>query len=239
MKPIKFEDILLFENDNYLIINKPPYVSTLDDRTMDKDVNILRLAKKYCADAQVCHRLDKETSGALAIAKNPEAYRHLSMRFENRQVEKIYHAITNGVHDLKNVNVFLPIAVLPKGIGKIDYAEGKEAETFFDTIEVFKKNTLVACRPVTGRLHQIRIHLSCLKASIVADLQYGGRYLYLSEIKRDFKLKRNTEEEPLIKRVALHAQALVFEDMNGETIRTEAPYPKDIAAVLNQLRINK
>lgn len=239
MKPLKFEDILVFENDNFMIINKPPYVSTLDDRTQDKEVNILRLAKKYWSEAQVCHRLDKETSGALAIAKNPEAYRHLSMRFENREVEKVYHAVTVGVHDLQSVNVFLPIAILPKGLAKIDYESGKEAETFFDTLEVFRKNTLVACRPVTGRLHQIRIHLSCLKAPIVADLQYGGSYLYLSEIKRNFNLKKETEEEPLIKRVALHAQALIFEDMNGETIRTEVPYPKDMSALLKQLRNNK
>ena len=76
MKQPSFQDLIIFENDDYFVINKPPHLSTLDDRTANSQ-NILRLAKAHDPEAQVAHRLDKETSGALAIARNPEAYRHL------------------------------------------------------------------------------------------------------------------------------------------------------------------
>ena len=78
IKKIVFKDIIIFENDDYILINKPPYISSLDERTQDKRTggtpqSILRLAKEYSGDAQLCHRLDKETSGVLAIAKKPAA----------------------------------------------------------------------------------------------------------------------------------------------------------------------
>ena len=93
---IHFKDLILYENEDYVVINKPPFIATLEDRV--EKVNVLALAKDYTLDAQVCHRLDKETSGVLAIAKNPEAYRHLSMQFEHREVTKIYHAVVDGCH---------------------------------------------------------------------------------------------------------------------------------------------
>jgi 23S rRNA pseudouridine955/2504/2580 synthase len=128
---------------------------------------------------------------------------------------------------------------LKTGSVKIDRAEGKEAETLFRTIEVFRGHTLIECMPLTGRMHQIRIHLQCLKAPIVMDFLYGGESVFLSQIKRKFKLAKNTEEQPLIQRVALHARRLAFEGMNGNSIETDAPYPKDMAALLRQLEINR
>ena len=74
MKFPKFADLILFENDDMIVVNKPPFISSLDERE-GGEINMLRLAKGYWPDAQICHRLDKETSGALIIAKNPEAYR--------------------------------------------------------------------------------------------------------------------------------------------------------------------
>ena len=88
---INFPALIFFENDNYIVINKPSNISTLEDR--GDGTNILFLAKNYWPDAQVCHRLDKETSGVLLIAKTPEAYRNAAMQFEAREVQKIYHAI--------------------------------------------------------------------------------------------------------------------------------------------------
>ena len=231
------KDIILFENDDYILVNKPPHVSTLDERTGDRN-SILRIAKTYHADAQAAHRLDKETSGVLALAKNPAAYRHLAMQFEHRQVEKAYHAVLNGTEVLENVNVFLPILPLKDGSVRIDTQNGKEAETFFDTLAIYRKHSLVQCRPVTGRMHQIRIHASCLKMPIVNDPQYGGAPAYLSQLKRKFNLKQDTEELPLIRRVALHARSLTFRLLDGEMITTEAPYPKDVQALLRQLEKN-
>jgi 23S rRNA pseudouridine955/2504/2580 synthase len=233
---LNFKDLIIFENDDYILINKPPHIASLDERQADNSQSILRLAKEYADDAQLCHRLDKETSGVLAIAKNPAAYRHLSMQFEHRQVEKRYHAVVNGTHDLEMISVYLPIAIKRDGtMVAIDRQKGKEADTIFNTMKVYRNHTLVECMPITGRMHQIRIHLVCLKAPIVCDPTYGGEMIYLSDIKRKFNLKKETEEQPLIKRVALHAHSLTFRLLNQEIIKIEAPYPKDFEVLVKQL----
>jgi 23S rRNA pseudouridine955/2504/2580 synthase len=233
---LNFKDLIIFENDDYILINKPPHIASLDERQADNSQSILRLAKEYAHDAQLCHRLDKETSGVLAIAKNPAAYRHLSMQFEHRQVEKRYHAVVNGTHDLEMISVYLPIAMKRDGtMVAIDRQKGKEADTIFNTMKVYRNHTLVECMPITGRMHQIRIHLVCLKAPIVCDPTYGGEMIYLSDLKRKFNLKKETEEQPLIKRVALHAHSLTFRLLNEEIIKIEAPYPKDFEVLVKQL----
>jgi len=233
---LKLEDLIVFENDDYILINKPPHIASLDERNADKPLSILRLAKAYHDDAQLCHRLDKETSGILAIAKNPEAYRHLAMQFEHREVTKRYHAVTNGVHDFDSISVYLPIAPIKDGTAvRIDRQKGKDAETIFNTLRAYRTTTLVECIPITGRMHQIRVHLMCLKAPIVHDATYGGEPLFLSELKRKFNLKKDTEEQPLIQRVALHARSLTFTLLNGERTEFEAPYPKDFEVLVRQL----
>ncbi|MBL3656725.1 RluA family pseudouridine synthase [Fulvivirga sediminis] len=232
-KKIVFKDLILWENEDYIVINKPPFVSTLSDR--NDDVNILALAKGYHEDAQVGHRLDKETSGALAIAKNPEAYRELSMQFENRKVEKLYHAVSDGIHDFNDLLVDLPIQKLSNGTVRIDKRSGKDAQTHFQTLKAYRSHTLVACKPVTGRMHQIRIHLAKQGAPIAGDNYYGGEQIYLSQFKKHFNLKRESEEQPLIKRLALHARSLEFSLINGERKSIEAPYPKDYQVLLKQL----
>lgn len=233
---INFADLILFENDDYIVVNKPPHIATLDERNADNPFSILRLARQYTPDAQVAHRLDKETSGVLAIAKNSEAYRHLAMQFEHREVTKRYHAVVNGVQDFDSISVYLPILALPRdGLVRIDREKGKEAETIFNTLRAYRQHTLVECMPISGRMHQIRIHLVCLKAPIVADETYGGQSVYLSQLKRKFNLKKDTEELPMIKRVALHARSLTFNLLNDERITIEAPYPKDFEVLVKQL----
>jgi 23S rRNA pseudouridine955/2504/2580 synthase len=232
VKPPRFKDLILFEDDDYILINKPPFISTLEDR--NESVNILALARSYTDDAQVCHRLDKDTSGVLAIAKNPEAYRHLSMQFEHREVSKVYHAIADGVHDFKDRVVEGRILKQNDGTARLSI-KGKDAETAFSTLQAFARHTLIECRPVTGRMHQIRVHLASIGAPITGDTLYGGKPFLVSSIKRDFRVKKETEEEPLIKRMTLHAFALEFGGLDGSAVSVEAPYPKDFAAVLKQL----
>jgi RluA family pseudouridine synthase len=236
MSTFRFADAILYEDDHYLVVNKPPFIATLEDRS--SPLNMLALAREYAHDAQACHRIDKETSGALAFAKTPEAYRHLAIQFETRKVEKLYHAVIDGVKDFKNNMVSEPIMALKTGVVKIDRKDGKEAITHFDTIKAYRHHTLVACRPLTGRMHQIRIHLAHLGASIVCDEQYGGKAFFLSQIKKNFKLKKFTDEEPLIRRFALHAYALGFENVDGTPLRIVAPYPKDFQVLVKQLEKN-
>lgn len=237
MKPFKISipDILLFENEDFFVVNKPSHISTLNDR-VDK-TNLLALAKEFSEDAQACHRLDKDTSGVLTFAKNPDAYRHLSMQFEHREVTKIYHAVVDGIHRFENQLVDAPILKQDDGIVKLS-RQGKEAQTYFTSLKSYRQHTLLECKPVTGRMHQIRIHLASLGASIAGDDQYGGKPVMLSQLKRKFNLKKYTEEQPLMKRMALHAFSLEFALLNGEKRIFEAPYPKDIQALVRQLELN-
>jgi RluA family pseudouridine synthase len=235
VKLFKFKDLILFEDQDYILINKPPFIATLEDRNDPQ--NILAIAKEYIADAQVCHRLDKDTSGVLAIAKNPEAYRHLNMQFEDRQVVKIYHAVVDGIHHFQNELVEAPILKQNDGTVRIS-REGKRAVTYFTTLQNYKNHTLVECKPITGRMHQIRIHLTRLNAPITGDEVYGGKPFFLSTVKRRFKLEMDTEEQPLMKRMALHAFSLEFNMVNGDSTTIQAPYPKDFQALLKQLSQN-
>lgn len=215
------------------MINKPPYVASLADR--NAPTNIQQLAKAYNEKLSVCHRLDKDTSGCLLIAKDLEAYRHASIQFEKRTIKKVYHAVANGQHEFRGHEVDAAILAMPNGTARIERKEGKPAQTIFTTLEAYRNHSLIECMPITGRMHQIRVHLATEGAQLVHDELYRGESLYLSQIKRNFKLKRDTEELPLIKRFALHAKSLKFDNMK-ELIEVEAPYPKDFSVLVKQLR---
>lgn len=230
----KFQNMILHEDENLIVVNKPAFMASLDERE-GGEINVLRLARKYHGDIQVCHRLDKETSGLLLLAKNPETYRLVSIVFEKRRVQKIYHAVISGVHRFENLLVDLPILNQGNKNVSIDRARGKQAETYFKSLKYFRNYTLVECRPITGRMHQIRIHLATQRASIVGDSMYRGKPVYLSELKRrGYSLSKGEEEQPLIKRFALHAYGLNFQ-LDGKEYAFEAPYPKDFAVLLKQL----
>lgn len=230
----KFQELIIFEDDNLIAINKPPFLASLDNRAGD-EVNILRLAKKYHPDIQVCHRLDKDTSGLLLLAKNPETYRLVSIEFERRRVDKKYHAIVSGTHIFEERVVNLPILNQGNKNVTIDRANGKAAETIFNSIKYFQHYTLVECKPITGRMHQIRIHLATQRAAIAGDDMYYGKPVYLSQIKkRGFTLSKGQEEMPIMKRFALHAHQIRF-SIGGKEYALEAPYPKDFATLLRLL----
>ncbi len=240
MKIPKFADLIIFENDNVIVVNKPAFLSSLDDRVKGPDekngeTNLIRLAKQYVPDAQICHRLDRETSGALIIAKNPETYRFISMQFEHRQVKKIYHAVIDGTHAFEELTVNLPILNLGNKNVTISKQDGKPSETIFASIRYYKHYTLVECKPITGRMHQIRIHLATQHASIAGDDMYGGKPIYLSGIKRGYHLGKDQEEQPIMKRFALHALELTLKIDEGTKMTFEAPYPKDFSTLLKLL----
>lgn len=235
MKLPSLIELTLFENDDFLILNKPPFLATLDERAGNAP-NMLRLLRQTYPDAQLAHRLDKETSGCLAVARHPAAYRHLSMQFEAHTVQKMYHAVANGIHNFRDEVVDRSIETSPRG-GKARLAyNGKESRTILNTLETFRRHSLIACQPVTGRMHQIRLHLLYRNAPIVGDDLYGAEPLYLSSLKRHFKLAQGTEEQPVIGRFALHAHELAFRGMADEEIRATSPYPKDFAVLVKLLR---
>ena len=233
MRKLKFEDIIVAEDKDYIVINKPAGISSLHD--WSSEITIQKMAKEYIEDPQLCHRLDKETSGAMVIAKNPEAYRHLSMQFEHRTVDKVYHAVVEGIQDIDPIKVERPIHAMSKGKVRIDFEKGKPATTLFKKDTIYKGYTLMLCKPQSGRMHQIRVHLSSMKMPIVGDTMYGGKEIYLSKLKKKFHLKEGAVELPLIKRFALHAFSITYKDIAGDVQYFEAPYPKDFRVLITQL----
>lgn len=237
MKLPNFADLILFENDDYLVVNKPPFLATLDERVGGAP-NMLRMARQQYADIQAAHRLDRDTSGALAFAKHPEAYRHLAMQFEDRAVKKQYHAVVGGTPRLEHQLVDRHIETTTRGKARLAY-KGKEAETYFTTLDAYARHALVLAEPVTGRMHQIRLHLQYLQAPIVGDLVYGGEDFFLSSLKKKFNLKEGETEQPFIKRFALHALRLHFAGLDGAEVAVEAPYPKDFRVLVDVLAQNR
>jgi len=233
IKNLKFLNLIIKETDDYTIINKPPFLSSLEDRS--SPVHLLSLAKKVNEEYQLCHRLDKETSGIIVLAKNPEAYRSFAIQLENREVKKVYHAVLNGLHKFENFEADEPLYINGNK-SRVDFKLGKPSLTLISTLELFKKHSLIKCFPLTGRLHQIRAHLTFHQAPITNDLLYGGDATYLSQLKRNFNKKEWEDEKPMINRVALHAYQIAFKDLSGNTIQLEAEYPKDFAVLLKLLR---
>ena len=232
MRRQSFKELIIFENSDYLAINKPPGLSTLEDR--QNSINILSIAKESYPDIQNCHRIDKDTSGVLVLAKNPDAYRHLALQFQHREVQKIYHAVVHGQSEFSHKKVDISLSVKNQGSVKWDTKKGKESITFFSTIKNYKSFSLLECRPITGRRHQIRVHLKHLGHSIISDILYDGSFVYLSQIKRKYRAGKK-EEKPLIGRMALHALSISFNSLNNATILIKAPYPKDFEILLKQL----
>ncbi len=233
MKRIEFKNMILFEDDDFIVINKQPNISTLEDRHDSE--NLLSMGRKYFADLQVCHRLDKDTSGCLIFAKNDASYRHVSLQLQNHQVRKVYHAVVEGNKQYDKISIDAPIYVRSAGGAKIDFLKGKKSLTRVQSIETFRKFSLLECIPTTGRLHQIRVHLSYIQSPIVGDDRYGGRPLFLSQIKSKYT-KSKREELPLIRRFALHAHSIEFANLSDEKLSFTADYPKDFKVLLIQLR---
>lgn len=207
-------------------------LSCLEDRTTP--INLNTLAKAASPDYQLCHRLDKETSGVLVVAKNPEAYRHFALQLEKRQVKKVYHAVLNGLHRFDNFEADEPL-MTASNKSRVDVRAGKPSLTLVHTLEVYKKHTFVKCFPVSGRLHQIRIHMAHHQAPLAGDPLYGGAPPYLSELKKNFKFKKWEEEKPMIGRVALHAYQIAFTECDGRPVEASAEYPKDFSVLLKLL----
>ena len=206
----QFSEIVVFQDEDLIFVNKPAHLSSLDERS-GTGASLLQLVKKHHPDAQLCHRLDKETSGVLVIAKHNEAYKTMAMLFEERKVEKTYHAIVHGQLNVVDKSILLPLGTTAKGLAKVDMQQGKKAETIVSTLKGYNSFTLLSCKPITGRLHQIRVHLSAQNFPIASDTQYGGKMPYLSKFKRGFKTSKWENEQPMMQRVALHAYQLSFE----------------------------
>jgi 23S rRNA pseudouridine1911/1915/1917 synthase len=236
---IRMKDWIIFENDDFIALNKPSGLLSIPDRE-GKETSLKQMLREKYGDIYTVHRLDKDTSGLIIFAKHEASHKHLSLQFEERQTKKIYHGLVIGSPASKTGTIDSPLGEHPAKNGTmIVHRKGKEALTDYEVIEEFGLYTWTQFRIYTGRTHQIRVHAKEIGHPIVADTLYGdGKPVLLSSLKhKKFKLSKNElEERPLLNRLALHASVLGFTSSSGEAIELEAPLPKDLKAVLQQLR---
>lgn len=233
---MKFE--LLAETDDYIAVNKPAGLLSIPDRHDPGQPSMINLLKKKYNEIFVVHRLDKPTSGVMLFAKNAPAHKYFSMLFENRKIRKEYTGIVVGKMTEMSGTIDAPIEENKFRKGEMIVAKrGKPAVTHFEVVQDFSMYCVVLFKPVTGRTHQIRVHAKYMHHPLVGDALYGdGAPVLLSSFKRKFHLSKNElEERPLLDRLALHASAITFNDMQGSETRIEATLPKDMRAVIRQL----
>jgi len=183
----------------------------------------------------IVHRLDKNTTGVMVVAKTDTAHWRISRQFEQRKVIKTYLAIVHGCPELAADCIEMPLGVHPKVREKyaIRPESGKEAITFYEVLEEFQGFALMKMMPKTGRTHQIRVHLSYIKHPIVGDDMYGGKVVYPWQIEQS----QPKSAEPIISRCALHASTLQFNHpATGKEMAFEVPLPDDMQTLLDKLR---
>jgi 23S rRNA pseudouridine1911/1915/1917 synthase len=231
---------IIFENNEFVVVNKPAGMLSIPDRTQSepslKDLLIERYVKIFTV-----HRLDKETSGIILFAKDEATHKYFSKKFEEREVEKYYLALVYGTLSSATGTIDAPIMEHPVFKGQmVVNRKGKPSVTDYEVVEALGKYSLVKFRIHTGRTHQIRVHAKEIGHPIACDPLYGdGKPVLLSSIKKKYKLSKSEDEErPILSRVALHSSQLKFKDTAGNEYDLTAELPKDIRALMQQLKKN-
>lgn len=242
---------ILYEDAQLLALSKPARLLTSPDRYDRERPNLMKLLHQdiargaswvkergltYLSNA---HRLDFETSGVLLLAKDKPTLVALADLFGSLKPVKTYVALVHGTPREARFEVDAKLAPHPHRVGlmRVDPKNGKRSRTIFQVREYFRDYTLLECQPLTGRTHQIRAHLHCARLALVADPIYGGPPLWLSRIKKRFRLKEGHEENALLSRVALHAESLALRHpVTGADLLIQAPWAKDLAVAIKYLR---
>lgn len=243
---------VVFEDEHLLALNKPANLLTSPDRYDPNRPNLMKLlhrdiergaswaAKRGLTYLFNVHRLDFETSGVILLAKSKPVLVHLANLFGSEKPNKTYVALAQGTPSDTEFATDAKLSPHPVRLGvmRVDQREGKRSRTEFTVRERFQGISLVECRPLTGRTHQIRIHLAYLKMPILGDKVYGGSELLLSSLKPEYRLKRNQVERPLISTTALHAEQLSLpHPVTGNEVKMSAEWPKDLKVAVKFLRL--
>jgi 23S rRNA pseudouridine1911/1915/1917 synthase len=237
---LNINGLIIAEDENIVAINKPAGLLTIPDRE-GKDISLKLLLKEKYGEIFTVHRLDRETSGLVVFAKNEASHKNLSQQFEHRETRKIYQGLVLGKPPHESGVIEEPIAEHPgkKGLMTV-YKKGKESITEYEVLESFRLYSWMQFRILTGRTHQIRVHMKHLGHPIVCDPLYGdGKPVFISSLKKNYRLSREQEaEQPILSRLALHSGELDF-SLDGKPYHLEAPLPKDLRALIQQLQKNK
>jgi 23S rRNA pseudouridine1911/1915/1917 synthase len=238
---------ILYEDNDLVVISKTAGLASIPGRgerlsVLEELAIQLNLPSAGSADPRlrVVHRLDKETSGVLLMAKNQPTQRFLSEQFQNGKVQKEYLALVSGRVGGDAGTIDVPLGPHPTSRDRMAARkDGRPSLTEWKVEDRFRHYTLVRCFPRTGRTHQIRVHLLSIGLPLAVDALYSSRNetgLFLSTFKRDYRPTHGDEERPLIARLTLHAAKLEFTHPSKGPMSIEASLPKDFRATLNQLR---
>jgi RluA family pseudouridine synthase len=232
---------VLWESAHALVLHKPPGLPTVPDRQgRQRGVHGLLPALRPDADLRIVHRLDRDTSGCLIVAKGLAAAQHFDRCFRDGTVHKTYRALVHGVPTAAAFAIRAWLGPDRKRPGKVVAAASEQpgfraAHTEVVCEQAFASHALLRLSPTTGRSHQLRVHLQSVGHPIVADRDYGGEPLLLSDLKPGYKLRRGVDERPLTPRMFLHSARVVCSDVDGAAIDVTAPLPEDLAVALRQL----
>jgi len=231
------EPTVIFEDKSFLAIFKPPGWIVNEAQTT-KDQPVFQSWLKQSLDyplvrskdyrSGIVHRLDKETSGVLLVAKTKKAFENLQAQFKKRTVEKTYKALVHGKVEIKKGNIKVPIGRLPWNRMRFGVLPGgREAETAYRVENYYKKDgenfTLLKLMPKTGRTHQIRVHLKHLNHPIVSDDFYAGR-------------KTARADKTWCPRLFLHAATISFNQPETQKrITLDSSLPQDLKEALRLL----
>jgi 23S rRNA pseudouridine955/2504/2580 synthase len=223
------EQHILFEDNDLIVLNKPSGMAVHGGSGLQFGViEALRALRPLAKHLELVHRLDRDTSGCLLIAKKRSVLTHLHEQLRNKTVEKKYWALVAGDWDNKVRKVTEPLKknTLQSGerVVRVDEAEGKPSETRFRILQRYQQGTLVEAFPVTGRTHQIRVHTACKGHPIACDDKYGDN-TFTSQM-----------QQVGLNRLFLHAKTLSFiHPMTETTMRVEAPLDPSLEQVLAKL----
>jgi len=227
---------IIYQDNDIVVVNKPAGISvhkgvaekgeTVADWLAEKFPDVKSVGDNPELRPGIVHRLDKETSGVLVMAKNQKAFEFLKSQFQNREIVKKYLALVEGKLKKDKSVISLPIGRSVNDFRKkmasgVTKGELKEAITEYETLENFPNYDLVEVYPKTGRTHQVRVHFKAIGNPIVCDSLYGG--------------KKKTCPLGLMRHF-LHANSLEFISPSGAKLKIEADLPEDLEKVLKGLR---
>ena len=222
------ENQVLFEDKRLLVINKPSGLAVhVGSGISHGAIELLRAARPDLRDLSLVHRLDRDTSGCLVLAKRRSALRELHERFREGTVEKNYLALVAGDWQFGEQLVDAPLLVEHRRNGErhvVVSGGGKSAQTMFRLSRTFGQFSLMQCQPRTGRTHQIRVHALHAGHPVAGDDRYGDPQVNAAAKKLG------------LKRLFLHAQSIAFPDDSGNELHFTAPLPDDLDRFLQKIR---
>ena len=242
---------VLFEDEHLLALDKPaelPVTAGGIQPDLPALMPLLHAAiaagKPWAVERKInflsnSHRLDPEVGGVLLLAKTKTALTVLGNKFGGESPGRTYLALVYGTPRAPEFEVNARLSPHPEipEQSRLDLKQGKKSCTRFRVVEKFAGFALIQCEPVIDRPQQIRLHLRYAGLRVVGDSLHGGGPLYLSRLKRDYRLKPGREERPLLDRPTLHADSInLSHPVTGESLTITAPWPKDLKVAVKFLR---